>query len=202
MRKSNVLVYGLGNKGTDYPAKVDGKNIKEYAIWNSMLLRCTNKLWVKRPSYTGTTCSDNFKSYTFFYEWCHKQVGFGNTDENGKNWFLDKDILVRGNKTYSEDTCCFVPVRVNNLLIKSDALRGDYPIGVCFDTRNNKFMVQCCNGVGNRVRVSGFNTVQEAFKIYKTLKESYIRQVAEEYKEQLDFRVYKALIDYQVDIED
>lgn len=203
MRKSNRLVYGIGTKGVVYPAKVgNGGNIKEYALWNSMLFRCTQKLWNKRPTYTGTTCSENFKSYTFFYEWCQTQVGFGNVDENNKNWYLDKDILVRGNKHYSEDTCVFVPVRVNNLFIKSDKIRGEYPIGVCLDKSGCKFTVQCRNEQGSRGTLGRFNTAEEAFKSYKVFKEAYIKQVANEYKEQLDTRVYTALMNYEVDIED
>ena len=202
MRKSNKLVCGLGNKGIKYPAYINSKPIKEYTAWKTMLFRCTEKFWVTRPSYVGTTCSENFKSYTYFYEWCQKQIGFNSKDGDGKQWCLDKDILIKGNKLYSEDNCVFVPNSVNNLLIKSDASRGEYPIGVCWCKSHNKFMVQCNKGRGNTVRVTGFNTYQEAFKIYKTLKESYVKQVAEEYKHQLDLRVYNALVDYQVDIED
>ena len=31
---------------------------------------------------------------------------------------IDKDILVKGNKVYSPNTCCLVPKNVNNLFIK------------------------------------------------------------------------------------
>ena len=45
-------------------------------------------------------------------------------------WELDKDILVKGNKIYSPDTCCFVPKEVNTVFTKRQSKRGDYPIGV------------------------------------------------------------------------
>jgi len=71
------FVWQLGINDKRYPS-YDGDNIlKEYEIWKSMLKRCTQKYWDKKPTYTGTTCSDNFKSYTYFYEWCNRQIGFG-----------------------------------------------------------------------------------------------------------------------------
>lgn len=42
-------------------------------------------------------------------------------DENWKphmeGWHLDKDILLKGNKVYSPETCAFVPAKINSLLI-------------------------------------------------------------------------------------
>lgn len=114
LHKSNKRVSGIGVKGLEYSTKVDGKMAREYRLWTDMLLRCTEKFWIKRPTYIGTTCSENFKSYTYFYEWCNKQIGFGNKDENGKSWNLDKDLLVKGNKVYSEDTCVFCTSKVKH----------------------------------------------------------------------------------------
>ena len=202
MRASNILVFNLGLKGDKYPARAGKRIIKEYAVWQSMLERCTEKHWWRRPSYIGTSCSENFKSYTFFYEWCNKQVGFNSADENGKRWCLDKDILASGNKIYSEDTCCFVPQRVNNLIVKSEATRGDCPIGVSFDKKQRVFKT-CCRGRERKTEWLGrFNTLQEAFQAYKTFKEALIKEVAEEYKSQLDPRAYQALINYEVNIND
>ena len=47
-----------------------------------------------------------------------------------------------------------------------------------------------------------FNTPQEAFQAYKTFKEALIKEVANEYKEQLDSRVYEALMNYEVNEND
>lgn len=201
MRLSNKLVHGVGIKGMDYSSSVDGELTIEYVTWRSMLLRCTKKFQKDNLSYAGITCSENFKSYSFFYEWCQEQIGFGNKDNNGKKWCLDKDILVKGNKLYSEDTCVFVPERINNLLGSSKAIRGDYLIGVCFDKTANSFKAQCKTGKGTPKNLGRFNTEQEAFQAYKTFKEALIKNTAEAYKNQIDCRVYWALINYEVDNE-
>ena len=73
--------------------------------------------------------SDNTKTYEYYYDWSHKQIGFGNEgDENP--FHLDKDLLSKGNKVYSESTCVFIPKDINLLLTKSTASRGEHLIGV------------------------------------------------------------------------
>ena len=47
-----------------------------------------------------------------------------------------------------------------------------------------------------------FNTELEAFKAYKTAKESFIKEQAEKWKSQIDPRAYEALMNYQVEIND
>ena len=97
-------VYGIGILGTKYPIKVSGVKTKEYMLWQSMLERCYSDAFKKkRPTYEGCEVGDNFKSYEYFYEWCHKQIGFGDS-----GWHLDKDLLIKGNKVYSENTCVFL----------------------------------------------------------------------------------------------
>jgi len=201
MRNTNKLVRGIGVKGMDYPVQSNGKEAKEYALWSSMLTRCTEKLWVRRPTYTGTTCSENFKNYSFFYEWCQEQVGFKNKDEYGESWHLDKDLLVKSNKLYSEDTCVFVPQEINTLIVRRNNHRGKHRIGVYLDKDVVSYVSQC-SLKGKRVYLGRYRTGEDAFRAYKTYKENLIKQVANEYKSQLDLRVYQALINYTVEITD
>ena len=37
-----------------------------------------------------------------------------------QGWQLDKDILLKGNKIYSPDTCCFVPQEINSIAVDSN----------------------------------------------------------------------------------
>lgn len=171
--------------------------VREYDMWTNMLGRCRNEKWRNSFAYKDATISENFKSYTFFYEWCQSQIGFGNKDEKGYYWQLDKDILVVGNKLYSEDTCCFVPRVINNACITKESCRGKYLLGVSQPKNGKRFVSQCNDGT--KLRYLGyFDTEQEAFETYKTFKESYIKQLADEYKDQLDVRVYASLLSYTV----
>lgn len=202
MNKSSRLVCGMGAKGMSYPASMGGKDVEEYKLWHMMLVRCTEPYWRDRPTYTGTSCSENFRSYPYFYEWCQEQTGFKNKDEHGRYWQLDKDLLVKGNKLYSEDICVFVPSRINSLLNKRKSARGECPIGVCLYKTNGKFISQCADGKGKLKTLGYYNTAEEAFHSYKIFKEDIIKRVAEEYKSQIDIRVYKSLMNYNICAED
>ena len=191
-------VCGVGVVGTKYPPSINGVRTKEYVLWKSMLRRCYNDTYQKKnPTYIDCEVSDNFKSYEYFYEWCHKQVGF-----NSKDWQLDKDLLVKGNKVYSEDSCIFIPKEINLLLTKSTASRGEYLIGVYWSKTNKAFRAQINKNKGKREHLGYFNTELEAYNVYKTAKEAYIKELAEKWKSQIDTRAYEALMNYQVEITD
>lgn len=195
------LVRGIGDKGKDYSARKNSILLQEYKIWANVLTRCVPKFWVRHPSYKGASCSDNFRSYSYFYEWCQSQIGFKSKDEANRSWHLDKDLLVKGNKFYSEYTCVFIPHRLNMLLTKRDLGRGKCPVGVCKQKNIDKFMASCNDGNSQKY-LGSYNTMNEAFLAYKTFKEALIKQVANEYKDQLDPRAYEALLNYQVEVTD
>ena len=195
-------VYGVGITGAKYPIRVSGVQTKEYVLWCDMLRRCYSEPFkVKRPTYIGCEVSDNFKYYEYFYEWCHSQIGFGN-DGNGNPFHLDKDLLIKGNKVYSESTCIFIPSEINLVLVKGTALRGKCLIGVCWSNTKKAFVAKVKKNKGKQEYLGSFNTEIEAFNAYKQAKENYIKELANKWKGQIDPRAYNALINYQVEITD
>ena len=191
-------VYGVGVAGAKYPITVNGRNIKEYVLWKEMLRRCYSDNYKKRqPTYEGCEVSDKFKSYEYFYEWCHKQIGFG-----VEGFELDKDLLVKGNKVYSESTCVFIPREINSLLIKSTASRGEHLIGVSWDNTSKAFKATVRKNKGKSEHLGYFTTEIEAFNAYKQAKESFVKEQANKWKGQIDERAYLALINYEVSIDD
>ena len=191
-------VYGVGIVGAKYPTKVNDVKTKEYELWTSMLERCYSDTYKKqRPTYIGCEVSDNFKRYEYFYEWCNEQIGFGN-----EGWQLDKDLLIRGNKIYSESACVFIPREINQILVKSTASRGEYLIGVCWNKKCKAFVAMVNKSKGGSEYLGLFNTELEAFNAYKQAKESFVKEQASKWKSQIDPRAYEALMNYTVDITD
>ena len=191
-------VCGVGILGTKYPTKVNGVQTKEYTLWCNMLKRCySDTIKKRRPTYEDCEVSENFKSYEYFYEWCHKQVGFGN-----EGFHLDKDLLIKGNRVYSESTCIFIPSEINSLLINCTASRGEYLIGVYWHKTKKAFVAQVSRNKGKQEHLGLFNTEIEAFNAYKQAKEVFVKEQANNWKLQIDPRVYNALMNYQVEITD
>ena len=195
-------VHGVGILGAKYPSRVNGVKTREYKLWQSMLKRCYSDAYKKKhPTYEGCEVSDNFKSYEYFYEWCHKQIGFG-VDGNGNPFQLDKDLLIKGNKVYSENVCVFLPQEINSLLVKCTASRGEYLIGVYWDKTKKAFKAQVNKNKGKQEHLGFFKTEIEAFNAYKQAKESFIKEQANKWKGKIDPRAYEALMSYTVEITD
>ena len=191
-------VYSIGIVGTKYPISEGGVLTKEYKLWCGMLQRCYSDSYQKqRPTYEGCEVSENFKSYEYFYEWCNKQIGFGN-----EGWQLDKDLLIKGNKVYSENTSVFIPREINQVLVKRTALRGEHLIGVYWHKRGKAFAAQVNKSNGGSEYLGLFNTEIEAFNAYKIAKEIYIKELANRLKSQIDDKAYNALMNYEVNVND
>ena len=191
-------VFGVGTLGTKYPTMINGVRTKEYGLWVRMLERCYSDSFKKKnPTYIYCEVSDKFKSYEYFYEWCNKQIGSDN-----EGWQLDKDLLVKGNKVYSENSCVFIPQEINSLLIKSTASRGEHLIGVCWSNTHKAFKAQVSKNKGKSEHLGCFKTEIEAFNAYKEAKEAFVKEQANKFKSQIDIRAYEALMNYTVEITD
>ena len=167
-----------------------------------MLKRCySSKFQEKNPSYKGCYVCDNWLYYSNFKKWYDENY----YEIDGKILQLDKDILVKGNKVYSPDTCVFVPKFINSLFTKCQNSRGELPIGVHYHKRDKKYVAQlsvCKNGKSTLKSLGYYNTPNEAFEAYKQAKESYIKDVADEYKDRIPVELYKAMYEYEVNIND
>lgn len=179
----------------DYEGSVydeNGKLLNSFIHWYNFLKRCYDpKEHLRRGSYIGCSSCEEWKRFSNFKEWYDKHYVEG--------WYLDKDILVKGNKVYSPETCCFVPNEVNLLVVNAKRARGKYPIGVC--KKGRRYASSVCRGKESR-HLGYFDTPEEAFYAYKDAKEAYIKEVADKWKDQLEPRVYEAMYNYKVEITD
>ena len=207
-------VFGHGYLGVDkngnVPKTQEFKNDRwrdtwEYKKWNEMLRRCfDNKLKEKEPTYKDVVCCERWLCFSHFLEDLEilKQEHNWGKDEKLN---LDKDILIKGNKEYSLENCVLVPNYINSLFIKSDASRGKYPVGVYYNKRDKKYKAQC-NINGKLKHLGCYNTIEQAFNSYKQAKEQEIKRIANECVSKgyvnKDSRLYKAMIEYKVEIDD
>ena len=165
------LVFGVGDSCGVKTSDDNGVKLKSYSVWSHMLERCySEKSRAKNKTYADCTVSDDWLIYPNFAKWfdCNYMEGL----------HLDKDILINKNKIYSEDGCRFVPRQVNSLFIGRGASRGTYPQGV--SKSGNKFAVYL-SIEGTQWCLGRFSTPEEAFKIYKEAKESYVKDTADHY---------------------
>ena len=162
-----------------------------------MFERCYSKKFHRiNPTYVGCTVSEEFKDYSKWREW------YDNCQYKHDGWQLDKDLLVKGNKIYSEDSCVFLPKEINSVLTKSTASRGEYLIGVSWSNTSKSFEARVSRNKGNPEWLGSFKTEIEAFNAYKQAKEEFIKEQAEKWKGKIDDRAYHALINYKVEITD
>ena len=195
--------FGIGYIGEGkYKGKENGKTYKYYAIWVSMLQRCYDPKYQERyPTYKGCKVEDFFLNFQHMCEWLDKNY----YEIPGERMHLDKDILCKGNKVYSRDTCIFVPQRINSLFIKSDKSRGDNPIGATPSSSGN-YQVQCHDVNGERIYLGTYSTKEEAFQVYKEYKEKVIKEVIDSYEgvipEPFYSKLKTAMYNYEVEIDD
>lgn len=164
-----------------------------YRRWVNILRRCySEKEQIKNKSYRGVTVCEEWKCFQNFAKWYEENFN----PKSMQDWHIDKDILIKGSKSYSPEICCLVPQEINNLLILKDS-----KICVGVVKVKDKFR-STININGNQKHLGYFYTVEEAFQAYKIAKERHIKEVAEEWKDRISIRVYQALINYKVEITD
>ena len=79
--------------------------------------------------------------------------------------------------------------------------RGELPIGIYYDNKINKYKVTLQKHA-ERTYLGYYDTSKEAFYVYKNAKESYIKEVADEYKNKIPNKLYRAMYNYKIEIND
>ena len=195
--------YGKGYLGEgNFKTTINGIHTIEFDDWKSILHRCySEKSLRKNKSYEDAFVSNEFLCFQNYAQWRSENY----YEVPGERMHLDKDILCKGNKVYSRETCIFVPQRINNLFIKRDRFRGKNPIGVAPNLSGN-YQAYCNNGYGKLVYLGSYSSREEAFKVYKEYKERVIKEVIDSYEgkipEPFYSRLREAMYNYKVEIND
>jgi len=196
-------VYGVGYIGEgNYKVSENSRKTRIYTTWSHMLERCYDeKIHKKRPTYKDCSASEEFHNFQNFGDWDKDNY----YKVEGEVMCLDKDILVKHNKIYSPKTCIYVPQTINNLFTKRNSKRGESAIGTT--PKNGKYQVQCWlinpeTGKSKQEFLGYYETQEKAFEIYKYYKEKNIKIVADYFREQIPDKLYDALYNYEVEIDD
>ena len=186
------VMCGIGYRGSE---NVDCKS-ESYLKWHDMLCRCYNaKFHERQPQYKGCTVCEEWLNYSNFKVW------YDQNKIRGMELDLDKDILFKGNKVYSPETVALVPHTINTLFLSKKADRGDYPIGVSYEKEKKKFRA-AMSFMGEQIKLGTFDTAESAFARYKEYKEDFIRDMAEQYKDEIPYKVYEAMMNWKIEIDD
>ena len=188
MLKKKKLVYGVGVNDADYAVytRCDRKKVAcpFYVKWHGMLERCYSaKSQLKQPTYIGCSVCDEWLLFSNFKRWMEAQ--------NWRGKELDKDLIFKGNKVYSPETCAFVDKKLNQFTNDRLSAIGDWPTGVSFNKRKEKLESRCQNHLTKKNEYLGnFNCPQAAHLAWKKRKHEIACQLADL---QTDDRVAAAL---------
>lgn len=181
--KKKKLKYGVGINDLDESLS----NHISYIVWHSMLQRCYSEKYQNiRSTYIGCTVCEEWHLLSNFKKWFNENYIEG--------YHLDKDILVKGNKVYSPDTCCFVPIEINCLVVPHYKKGNKFLIGVK-ERELGRYSVKMKNKI-----YGTYDTKEEAFNTYKKVREAYIKDIAKKYfnEKKIDKKVFDALIKYEI----
>jgi len=187
-------VCGVGFFDAPYSRTKDSLTKKAYRDWSNMLQRCYgNSDFPSKQAYKCCSVCREWHSFLKFREWFD--------DNYIEGYQLDKDILVKGNKVYSPETCCYVPPFINTLLLNCRSARGENAIGV--QKRRSGYVTNIYE-YGKTKYIGFFKNELDAFGAYKKEKERYIKEVSKKYFEEglIIEKVYNALNNYNIEITD
>lgn len=164
LRTSN-LIHGVGIVDIEITEGLK----KAYACWRAMIRRATSEEYKDRKeSYRTCAVDPEWLVFSNFLKFFNENYIEG--------YQLDKDILIKGNKLYSKDTCCFVPAELNGLVVN---LNGK---GVYFDKSKNRYKATI--SIRNKQKtIASCITEEEAIVKYKGAKKKYIFEMATDYRE-------------------
>lgn len=196
------MVYGKGINDSSTPCQKfkweNGRPVlvwrcPYYELWTGILYRCySNQFHKRQPTYRDCEIERDWLTFSVFKDWVLKQSLHDQWLKGEGNLQLDKDILVEGNKNYTQETCVFIPKYVNTALAYSK--NGGLPMGVTKRSTRKGYEVGC-NFEGKRKYLGTREDALSAHALWQEQKINNLQSVIEEYSksEFFDGRVVEAL---------
>ncbi len=183
-KNHKIFGVGINDLSSDEPA---------YTLWHSIHRSAYSEVYQEsKPTYKDVEVCEEWQTLSKFALWYnqHYKTGFQ----------LDKDLLYPSNRVYCPEYCCFIPNEINCALTYK--ARNGLPHGVSWRQQSNAYVAQYSrndeNGKRKTIWLGTYGTVEQAFSAYKAEKESYIKELAMKWKDQIEVAVFEALLRYQV----
>lgn len=152
-----------------------------YTVWNAMQKRC---------KVNGYPISSVFSKYETWIEWARQQKGFKELDFFNTPFNLDSDLFSNGVKTYSEETCVFIPQHLNQTYKTS--YKDNEMLGVDFIKGNYRARINLFN---NQVIIGTYKTKEDAVKAYRNKRAEYVQLILNLHRYQLEDKTIEFLED-------
>lgn len=171
--------------------KLERESKTVYSIWNGIYNRCYED---KNCSFMCNLWLDDKDA-----EWWSVEY----YECSGESMAVDKDLLFPENKKYAPDKCCIIPRTLNTMLSncmkhitgKWRSAKMDLPLGVRYDSKMKMYYGEIKSyGYDEVIRLSYWETPEEAFEEYKRYKQADILIMAGKYKNKVPRKVYAALL--------
>lgn len=179
---------GVGYLGV---GKYSYKEHKEaYIAWRGAIVRGHCNIYKKkRLTYKDCYVCDEWHNFQVFADW------YCNHESYGLGYHLDKDLLVKGNKVYSPDTCTMIPNHLNKLIGDNYKKDGDLPLGVTVSGKKYKARLNHRDG---NIYLGVFENAGNAANAYAKAKESLVRKETEKLKGTIDKRAFESLRNWRL----
>lgn len=180
-------VYGIGYNGFNdlkeeqFTAThvVNGKRVftQEYEAWRGMFKRSyCSKTHTRQPTYIGCSVDERWHNFQVFAEWYVNQPGYT------ERWDIDKDLLIKNNKVYSEESCLLLPRPINALLTLADYVGDRFlPRGI-YIRESGKYRVELGNDGPNRITKT-VTSIKEAIVLRNAYTQQRIAEIADKYND-------------------
>ena len=157
---------------------------QKYSRWYNMNSRCYRECYHR--SHPGTiypecsVCDAWRTNKESFYDWLDKEY----YTISGEQMDIDKDILRKGNRLYSPETCLVVPHTINVLWAM---LPASYPT---FNEERQQWEADAEFFPTPYSQKKYFDDLEEARDYMAGIKYAHIKEVAELYKDEMPEKIY------------
>ncbi len=164
-----------------YKTSINSKQTKSYTVWKDMNVRCYQKRDIYE-TYKDCEVCEEWLNYQNFAKWFE--------DNYIEGWCLDKDILIKDNKLYSPNTCCFVPKEINNLFKPFHKHKNNLPKGV-FKIHKKYYVYVVKNGKSKYY--GKYDNIEKATIIATNERMSHIKETVNNFKNKLSTELFNSI---------